>query len=215
MPDPDDKQVDRRQSIESEAWRLVAERGYDGVTMRELARRAGLSTRTLYEMYGGKDALLGEAFRERLRVLFDRFEEAIASTGIAHLGDLCEAITASIVSGENFSRAYASVLASNKLSVYSIPTPVIHFRRCLEEARAQGQLVAWCDLDFTARRLLLGQHSLMIQWGSGVISSANLNSFYGLSMCEILSPLSLGEAQRSLVERLRGLHLRLKSLERF
>jgi AcrR family transcriptional regulator len=215
VPEQGDKQVNRRSAIESEAWLLMAERGYDGLTMRELSRRTGLSTRTLYEMYGGKDALLAEAFQERLRMLFARFESEISAKGLAHLTALNREITASITRGENFSRAYASILASNKISIYSIETPVTHFRACLEEIREEGDLQDWVDTRFAARRLLLGQNALMIQWGSGAISSANLDPLYDLSSFEILHPMTRGATCEELEKRLQELHQQLAPLDHF
>lgn len=206
MADGDDKQLERRQGVQAEAWRLMAEHGYEGVTMRELSRRTGISTRTLYEMYGGKDALLGEAFRGRLRIVFERIEQAIDAKGLDHLVAINSAIVGSIAGSENFSRAYASVLASNKISIYTIETPVAHFRGCLEEIREQGDFLPWADLELTARRLLMGQNALMIQWGNGTISIANLESVYMMSMCEILIPLTIGRTRDALLERLEALH---------
>lgn len=206
MSDPDDRQAERRDAIQAEAWKLMAERGYEGVTMRELSRRTGVSTRTLYEMYGNKDALLGEAFRNRLVIVFDRFEAAISAKGVDHLMQLNAAIVRSILGSENFSRAYASVLASNRISIYTIETPVTHFRRCLEEIRRDGSLKDWVDLDLTARRILLAQNAIMIQWGNGTISGANLDAFYGMSLCEILIPLTEGSVVDRLQAHLEAIH---------
>jgi AcrR family transcriptional regulator len=73
---------------------IVAERGYEAVTVRELARLAGVSTRTFYEHYAGKEECFQRAYelivrrivrrivavqvgesdwRERLRLTFDTF----------------------------------------------------------------------------------------------------------------------------------------------
>ena len=202
----DDRQVERRQGIQAEAWRLMAERGYDGVTMRELSLRTGISTRTLYEIYGGKDALLGEAFRGRLKIVFERIEEAIEARGLEHLVRMNAMIVDSIAGSENFSRAYASVLASNKISIYTIETQVAHFLGCLEEIRDQGGLMPWVDLELTARRLLMGQNALMILWGNRTVSIGNLESLYMMSMCEILIPLATGETRDRLLEQLQSLH---------
>ncbi|MEN3976553.1 TetR/AcrR family transcriptional regulator [Emcibacter sp. SYSU 3D8] len=206
MADGDGRQVERRQGIQAEAWRLMAERGYDGVTMRELSKRTGISTRTLYEIYGGKDALLGEAFRGRLEIVFERIEAAIDGKGVDRLIQMNGAIVDSIARSENFSRAYASVLASNRISIYTIETPVKHFLGCLEQMREAGDFLPWVDLELTARRLLMGQHALMIQWGNGTISIANLEGLYMLAMCEMLIPLTSGDTRDALQARLQTLH---------
>jgi hypothetical protein len=157
-------------------------------------------------MYGNKDALLGEAFRNRLAIVFDRFEEGISATGIDHLAQLNAAIVRSILGSENFSRAYASVLASNRIYIYTIETPVTHFHQCLEEIRREGSLKEWVDLDLTARRILLAQNAIMIQWGNGTISGANLDAFYGMSLCEILIPLTKGSVAKRLQADIETLH---------
>ncbi len=211
----DDRQVERRQGIQAEAWRLMAERGYEGVTMRELSKRSGISTRTLYEMYGGKDALLGEAFRGRLKIVFDRIEAGIDAKGLEHLVLMNKAIVESIANSENFSRAYASVLASNKISIYTIETPVTHFLGCLAEIREQGDFLSWADLELTARRLLMGQNALMIQWGNGTISIGNLEALYMLAMCEQLIPLTIGKTHEALQARLQALHQNFVGAEKF
>jgi AcrR family transcriptional regulator len=206
LSEQDEKQLERRQAIQAEAWKLMAERGYEGVTMRELSKRTGISTRTLYEMYGNKDALLGEAFRGRLRIVFDRFEASITAKGLEHLVQMNAAIAHSILTSENFSRAYASVLASNRISIYTIETPVAHFRQCLTEIADEGGFLPWADLDLTARRLLMGQNALMIQWGNGTISGTNLEAVYMLSMCETLIPLTQAATKDALTARLQVLH---------
>src|SRR5262245_39106061 len=54
----DEHKAERRGRILGAARRLVAERGYDGLTMRDLARAARVSVPTLYNLFGSKDAIL-------------------------------------------------------------------------------------------------------------------------------------------------------------
>src|SRR5438105_2871277 len=54
----DEHKTERRTRIMAAARKLVAERGYDGLTMRDLARAARVSVPTLYNLFGSKDAIL-------------------------------------------------------------------------------------------------------------------------------------------------------------
>src|SRR4030095_10174598 len=54
----DEHKAERRARIGKAARQLVAERGYDGLTMRELARAARVAVPTLYNLFGSKDAIL-------------------------------------------------------------------------------------------------------------------------------------------------------------
>src|SRR6266496_2898308 len=54
----DEHKAERRARIGRVARQLVAERGYAGLTMRELAQKARVAVPTLYNLFGSKDAIL-------------------------------------------------------------------------------------------------------------------------------------------------------------
>ncbi|WP_353111490.1 TetR/AcrR family transcriptional regulator [Microbacterium sp.] len=58
--------------IQDAAWEILAERGLPGVTMEEIAARAGVAKTTVYRWWPTKSAVLMDALRERLlpRVAF-------------------------------------------------------------------------------------------------------------------------------------------------
>lgn len=55
---------------------LLAERGYSEITIRELADRCGVSVPTLYNRFGGKDELIGEAVRNQFSRALRSVEDA-------------------------------------------------------------------------------------------------------------------------------------------
>ncbi len=59
-----DRQVQREANILEVTRQALAAKGYDGVTMNALAEQAGVTKRTLYNLYGGKDELLHAAVGE-------------------------------------------------------------------------------------------------------------------------------------------------------
>jgi AcrR family transcriptional regulator len=54
----EEHKAERRARIISAARELVTKHGYDGLTMRDLAAAARVSVPTLYNLFGGKDAIL-------------------------------------------------------------------------------------------------------------------------------------------------------------
>ena len=60
------KQEDRRHRILSAARELVADQGYEGMVMSQVAERAGVSPTTLYNLYNTKDELVLAALRDLL-----------------------------------------------------------------------------------------------------------------------------------------------------
>jgi AcrR family transcriptional regulator len=52
------RSAERRQSIVQAAYETIAEMGFEGLRMREIARRAGLDHATLHYYFDGKEALI-------------------------------------------------------------------------------------------------------------------------------------------------------------
>src|SRR5215218_10806303 len=61
------------------AERTIAERGVDALSLRDIARDAGTTTRAIYSLFGSKDALLG-ALGVRAFNLLQREIEALPAT---------------------------------------------------------------------------------------------------------------------------------------
>ena len=92
-PPPGDVHSDQRARLCGAMIQAVAERGYGPVTTRELAGMAGVSTRTLYELFAGKE----ECFLEAFDLVVDRAVDQIAAAyqgGRDWRGRLCDAFAA-------------------------------------------------------------------------------------------------------------------------
>ena len=69
------EQDDTRRSLLDAAARLIAERGYRGMTVNEIVARAGLSKGTFYWHFGSKDDVLFAVLEERIdRPLYELIE---------------------------------------------------------------------------------------------------------------------------------------------
>lgn len=76
----------RRLAIEEAAYLVLAEKGYKGASMLEIARRAGASNETLYKWYGNKQGLfksLVEDNANRITSMIDTVQsDAMHETGL-------------------------------------------------------------------------------------------------------------------------------------
>ncbi|RJL31701.1 TetR/AcrR family transcriptional regulator [Bailinhaonella thermotolerans] len=69
----------------------LREHGYDGLTVRNVARRAGVAPATAYTYFGSKDHLVTEVFWRRLRALPDPAPgpgDSLAARAVAALRDV-------------------------------------------------------------------------------------------------------------------------------
>lgn len=74
----------RQRQIHELAEELFAERGYDGTSMDELARRAGVSKPVIYDLVGSKEALFRRCFERAGAELAGR----VAAAALEHDGDV-------------------------------------------------------------------------------------------------------------------------------
>lgn len=86
---------------------LFAERGYDGVRVRDIADRAGVTTGAIYSHYPDMAALLADAAGRAV----DHAVQAIAHVGHGELGDaLLTSATTTAVGGRRLSREQSLLL---------------------------------------------------------------------------------------------------------
>jgi AcrR family transcriptional regulator len=71
----------RRREIEAAAFTLLAEKGYRGASMLEIAKRAGASNQTLYAWYGNKQTLFRHLVEENGRAVTLILAEAAEGGG--------------------------------------------------------------------------------------------------------------------------------------
>ena len=90
------KRVDhdgRRREIADATWRLVAERGLDAVTMREISAALGVANGSLAHYFPGRDAIVEAAFRLVVDTADARVDTRVAGlTGVAALRALCHEV---------------------------------------------------------------------------------------------------------------------------
>lgn len=82
MPKVVDHEV-RREELVRAAWRVIAARGIDEVTVREIAREAGYSSGVLAHYFENKDDLLVHALRMSHEQIYRRYEAEV-ETPVKH-----------------------------------------------------------------------------------------------------------------------------------
>jgi len=88
----------RKEDVVREAIRLFAEKGYDGLTMGELATRVGLRKASLFHHFPTKDALYERVLGVLVDAVHDVILQALASQGsmLERLDTLSDALTAAL-----------------------------------------------------------------------------------------------------------------------
>jgi len=66
-----------KEDIRKAAWELFSQFGVDRVSIADVARKAGVSQATIYNNFGGKDAIVREFVTGAVELLMSRVEEVL------------------------------------------------------------------------------------------------------------------------------------------
>jgi AcrR family transcriptional regulator len=204
----DEHKAERRGRILAAARRLVAERGYDGLTMRDLAHAARVSVPTLYNLFGSKDAILAaelEATASRIAARVSTAESGFFARGAA----MFDAGMAMIEEGPEFFRAVMRMFLTSPESA-----PV---RRRVEDgfialmaanlaaAKRAGELADWAEPTIVARHMFAQYMSTFLAWGIGEVDLPTFRAAAQSGICHILIGAARGAFAAEVEARLREL----------
>jgi AcrR family transcriptional regulator len=148
---------ERKHRILEVARGLIADRGYDGVTMRDLAEASLVSVPTLYNLFGGKNELLLQAVISHFGTLVGSAERPGPGVGLDRLISLVEAIGRQTPQHSTYARALMSFFggASDRGNLHDFVSNALSSElvAALAEMQEKRQLVAWADPQALGERL--------------------------------------------------------------
>lgn len=154
------------------ALRVFAERGYDGASMDDVARAAGITKASIYHHVSGKEALLERGLTRALDALFAILDEPGAGVGVAI--DQLHYIVQRVAETTLDLLPELSVLFRVR-GASKIQRDALERRRAFDRHVTELIAVAQCegsvraDLDARlAARLIFGMSNSVVEWyGSG------------------------------------------------
>lgn len=130
----------RREAVAAAAAELFAQKGYDGVSMRDIARAAGMLSGSIYYHFPSKDDLFAEVHARAIDRITARVEAAVA--GVADPWDRLEAALRAHVEGLLESGEAATVLSADLPSHRKDLAAVLIAQRDRYEARLRTLIEA-------------------------------------------------------------------------
>jgi AcrR family transcriptional regulator len=201
----DEHKAERRSRILAAARRLIAERGYDGLTMRDLARASHVSVPTLYNLFGGKSALLFAELEETFRTVAASLQTAGEGSVVERAFAVCEAGNRDLLAVPRYSRELVHLFLVSE-DTQTIRRTIAQryiamMAGILRDGRAAGELVAWADPVAVATRMFAHYVHAMIEWAKSEIDDEQFGAatFYGMSL--MLLGLTRGRVARELARR--------------
>ncbi len=191
----DQNKSERRARILKAARRVVARSGYDGLTMRDLAEAARVSVPTLYNLFGGKDAILAAAMAESV----ERISGLVVPPGTTFFGRAqlgFDAGMAMIADAPDFYRRLIPLFmtsaearpirARTELGFHALMTAN------LTAARDAGELVAWAEPRVVAGHMWAQYMAAFLHWGVGECDLDGFRTIALSGICHVLLGVTRG-----------------------
>ena len=210
------RQEDRRHRILGVARQMVADYGYGGMVMSEVAERAEVSPTTLYNLYNTKDELLLEALRELMVISYQRVGEmSELGPGWRYLLNVMEYGASLRVSEPAYAEAITDALlravqgdALTELLLHAVRQD---FLFSLTKMAEQGELKEEVDVEHLAT-ILLGNYwstFMMINKGLEVISRMRIGLL--VNVLSVLIASSQGAAREEMETTLEEIRREVQS----
>jgi AcrR family transcriptional regulator len=198
---------ERMRRILDVARKLITDRGYDGVTMRELADASLVSVPTLYNLFGGKNELLFAAVESYFSDLLAGAAASNTAEGLERILSLARMLgrytPRHAKHARSFMGFFGNVSDAGGIHEFVANQLTTQLQEGLDQMKAKRQLAAWADSGALAERLASQLSITMFEWARHQLSDAGLLSamLYGTSVT--LLGLSRGKAAQELEEIVR------------
>jgi AcrR family transcriptional regulator len=185
-----ERRSEREDRILETARQLIAERGYDGVGMRELASKSRVSVPTLYNLFGDKSALLIRAVESQFRELLALIDRHSKGAGVDLLMAIPSGCTRALLRAPEYSKAVLGVFAQSgqRSGVISMVAEITaaQFEIALARMSEDEQLESWVDPIALAQRLASHQIMVCLEWAGGHLNARELEAAMLYGPCMML-----------------------------
>ncbi len=197
--------AERRARILAAARRLIAAHGFEGLTMRELARASRVSVPTVYNLFGGKHAVLFAELEETFTIVAQTLAGAGGRSVVERAFAVCAAGNRDLLAAPAYSREL--------VHVFLVSTETRAMRRAMHEryvalmaevlrdGQAAGDIAAWVDTTVIATRMFAHYVHAMIEWAEGELDDGEFSAATELGMALMLLGVARGRAARALAAR--------------
>jgi AcrR family transcriptional regulator len=164
----------RRQHILNIAKNLIATEGFEAFTLTQLAREAGVSSPTVYNLFGKKDDIFQELVSEMVTTIGVALSNPDMSDPIAGAEAFTDNLLHLYQQDEAFYRAAFLAADRTRLFDHELPTGIFHqslqiAKRICADAKADGFLYGNIETAKLAEQLFACQRLARQDWVNGYI----------------------------------------------
>jgi len=201
---------DRRQRILKEARRLIAEKGIERFSVRELSRRAEVAQRTLYNAFYGKDRLIAVAIREAYDEVQNSIRYSTSATTIEGIIDRLITVNQRNFKARNYTQAVASLYFAPgiQVEVWKTLQDMVfqNLSQWLNHTQQSGEFQEWVVVSELGHDIANLEYSIINDWASGRIADEDYLRRLIEGVLRLVAGAVQGRARENVEELLRRIH---------
>jgi AcrR family transcriptional regulator len=207
-----ERQIRRREDILAATRELIAKRGYEGVTMRELAKASGVAPKTLYHQFESKEKLLRAAVEERFRRAYQKIDEADIARGIDRLFYIIETVGQTTEENMAYAKALGPILSSRRSKSSEVFTLIRMntYRRAIEQIDSESEFVDWVNVDLLSAIVYRQVNPILMSSWFLKTPSDITTMVVKLDLCLILASVTTGYTHKKVIATAKKLQKALK-----
>jgi len=201
-----EQKMERRNRMLEATRALIAQRGYSEITVKDLAEACRVSVPTIYNTFGGKDELIGEAVRTNFAQVMSRVETELTEKGWQRLLSLVEQSAAEMNRLPEYHRSligyFAGAVGGHGLSETIARLLADEIEVALQEMRSARQIVDWVDLSVLAEQIAGVCVIAAVEWALGLHGGEGLAAAMTFGTAMLVLGVARGKAKDGLRERI-------------
>ena len=207
--------AERREGILAAAREIIGELGYEGLTMRDLARASRVTVPTIYNLVGGKEAVLFAAVEEqteRFVAGVEQVDDAAPATRVLSVVDAC---TRELLRLPRYDRSRRRLLFASDAAAPARDAVgralAAQLAQGVRDLRDSGELVAWADPETLVDQLGAQLAFASMRWAAGELDREGLRAASAYGVCLALMSVTEGRSRREFERVARDVQPRLGS----
>jgi AcrR family transcriptional regulator len=197
--------AERRERILSAAREIIGERGYAGLSMRDLARQSRVTVPTIYNLVGSKDEVLLAAADEQTARFVAELEESRGEDPTERVLAVHEACVRELLRQPPYYREFLMLLvtseAAGRVRGRVARALAVELARGIDALSGAGALADWVEPAALVPLLQRNLNMASLQWASGDLADAKLRPVALYGACCILAGATRGRSRDELLRR--------------
>ena len=165
--------TERRKRILHEARKMIAERGIERFSIRELCRRADVAQRTLYNAFHSKDRVIALAIREAYEDVNNALRYSTSAETLEGILDRLIAVNRRNLRARNYTLAVTSIYFSPNTGedIWNSLREMVflNLRQWLDRLQRDGELQPWVNPVELAEDIANVEYAVINDWARGRI----------------------------------------------